>query len=218
MITCRGRLFPRGNPLRRRRPADTIEKASGRRRPGGGRAEKRAASWCFCPGRPKSGAPNACLKNGPAPEWQVRPLYGNLTRSEQDLAIAPAAPGKRKVVLATSIAETSLTIDGIRIVVDSGLMRVPRFDVRSGMARLETVAVSRASADQRRGRAGRTCPGICYRLWSREAHRTLAATKPPGNPEADLAPLALELAVWGIDDPGSWPGSTCRRRRHSPRP
>src|SRR5687767_11140906 len=99
-------------------------------------------------------------------------LYGDLPAEEQDRAIMPGAPGRRKVVLATSIAETSLTIEGVRIVVDSGLMRVPRFSARTGMTRLETVAVSRASADQRRGRAGRLGPGICLRLWTRSEEHT----------------------------------------------
>lgn len=130
----------------------------------------------------------------------VLPLFGNLTQAEQDRAIAPSRAGTRKVVLATSIAETSLTIEGVRIVIDSGFMRVPRFDARTGMTRLETITVTRASADQRRGRAGRVAPGVCYRLWS--AHDD-AALVPHSNPEildADLAPLALDLAAWGITD------------------
>jgi ATP-dependent helicase HrpB len=134
-------------------------------------------------------------------EWLIAPLYGNLSREDQDLAIAAPPQGRRKIVLATSIAETSLTIDGIRVIVDGGLMRVPRFDVRGGMTRLQTVPVSRASANQRCGRAGRTGPGICYRLWSRDFHSTLAAYNRPEVLEADLAPLALELAIWGVDDP-----------------
>jgi len=135
------------------------------------------------------------------PEWIVAPLFGNLTRSAQDQAIAPAPDGRRKIVLATSIAETSLTIEGIRVVVDSGLQRVPRFDVRSGLTRLVTVPVSRASADQRRGRAGRTGPGVCLRLWSRGIHHTLTPAHRPEILEADLAGMALELAIWGVDDP-----------------
>ncbi|HYH37372.1 MAG TPA: ATP-dependent helicase HrpB, partial [Azospirillum sp.] len=110
-------------------------------------------------------------------------------------------PGTRKVVLATPIAETSLTIEGIRVVVDSGLMRVPRFDPRSGMTRLVTVKVSQASAEQRRGRAGRLEPGIGYRLWPEATHRALAPFTPPEILDADLAPLALELAMWGVADP-----------------
>ncbi|PKQ14550.1 MAG: ATP-dependent helicase HrpB, partial [Actinobacteria bacterium HGW-Actinobacteria-8] len=101
-----------------------------------------------------------------APDVDVRPLFGALPPAAQDAAIAPATAGRRKVVLATNVAETSLTIDGIRIVVDSGMERVPRFSPQSGMSRLETVRITRASADQRRGRAGRTAPGICIRCWS----------------------------------------------------
>ena len=131
----------------------------------------------------------------------VAPLYGNLHPAEQDRAIRPAPSGKRKIVLATSIAETSLTIEGIRVVVDCGWMRVPRFSPGTGMSRLETVRVSKASADQRRGRAGRLEPGICYRLWSEAEHRGLMAQSAPEILSADLAPLALELAVWGVSEP-----------------
>lgn len=132
---------------------------------------------------------------------RVYQLYGNLPAVEQDAAIAPSPPGTRKVVLATSIAETSLTIEGVRVVVDSGVMRVPRFSPRTGMTRLDTLTVTAASAEQRRGRAGRVAPGVCYRLWT-EAEQ--AALRPHGVPEileADLAPLALELAIRGVADP-----------------
>ena len=131
----------------------------------------------------------------------VHPLYGALPAGEQDEAIRPAAAGRRKVVLATSIAETSLTIEGVRVVVDAGLARVSRFDPGTGMSRLATVRAGRASADQRRGRAGRTEPGICYRLWSRAAERALVPALPAEILVADLAPLALDLAVWGTADP-----------------
>lgn len=128
----------------------------------------------------------------------LAPLFGQLTAAEQDAAIRPAPAGKRKVVLATSIAETSLTIDGIRIVIDSGLMRTPRFDPNTGLTQLVTLPVSQAGAAQRCGRAGRTQAGVCYRLWSEAAHLV-----PQSNPEiidADLAPLMLELALWGVTD------------------
>jgi len=131
---------------------------------------------------------------------QVLPLYGDLSQADQDRAIRPLPDGRRKVVLATSIAETSLTIDGVRVVVDGGQMRLPRFDPSSGMTRLVTVAVSRASADQRRGRAGRQAPGMCWRLWSEAEDRALAGFSPPEIQDADLAPLALDLAQWGIRD------------------
>ena len=134
--------------------------------------------------------------------WQVMPLLGNLTPMEQDRAISHTPEGYRKIVLATAIAETSLTIEGINVVVDCGLQRVSRFDIRSGMSRLVTLPVNRASADQRRGRAGRLGPGICIRLWSQAIQGTLASDRRPEMLEADLCGLALELARWGIRHPG----------------
>lgn len=129
----------------------------------------------------------------------VLPLHGSLSGEEQDRAIQPSPPGRRKVVLASAIAETSLTIEGVRVVVDSGLMRVPRFDPGSGMSRLATVRVTRDSADQRRGRAGREAPGVCYRLWTRSQERGLVPRRSPEILEADLAPLVMELASWGAE-------------------
>ena len=131
----------------------------------------------------------------------IAPLYSDLPLDKQDAAIRPSSTGRRKVVLATSIAETSLTIEGVRVVIDSGYMRRPHFDVRTGMSALETVRVSRAAADQRRGRAGRLGPGICYRLWTEATDRALIAQTPPEIVDADLTPLALELAAWGAADP-----------------
>lgn len=131
----------------------------------------------------------------------VTPLYGALPPGEQDRALEPAPAGRRKVVLATDIAETSLTIEGVRSVVDAGLARQPRFDPRTGMSRLETVRVSRASADQRRGRAGRVAPGTAYRLWPEREHAGLDAFASPAIATADLAGFALELAAWGEPDP-----------------
>lgn len=128
---------------------------------------------------------------------RVLPLHGTLPQEAQDLALAPAEPGTRKVVLATSIAETSLTVDGVRVVVDAGYSRVPRFSPRTGMTRLDTVPVSLASADQRRGRAGRQGPGVCYRLWPEQDQEQLSARTAPEILEADLAPLCLDLAAWG---------------------
>jgi ATP-dependent helicase HrpB len=127
----------------------------------------------------------------------VLPLYGELRPEAQDAALAPARSGRRKVVLATNIAETSLTIDGVRVVVDAGLERRSMFDPVSGMSRLETQRIARASAEQRAGRAGRTAPGVCYRLWSESADRSLAAYAAPEIAVADLVPLALDLAAWG---------------------
>jgi ATP-dependent helicase HrpB len=136
------------------------------------------------------------------PAVGVYPLFGALDANVQDEAISPASAGRRKVVLATSIAETSITIDGVRVVIDSGLARVPRYEPDVGLTRLETVRVSRAAADQRRGRAGRVEPGICYRLWDEPQTAALA---PYGQPEilaADLSTLVLDLAQWGVADPG----------------
>ncbi|CAN7163430.1 ATP-dependent helicase HrpB [Phenylobacterium sp. LjRoot225] len=137
------------------------------------------------------------------PDVDIDPLYGALTPPEQDRAISPAPAGRRKVVLATSIAETSLTIEGVRVVIDSGQARVPRFDPASGLTRLATVRVSRAAADQRRGRAGRTEPGVCYRLWDEAETRALPAFADPEMLEADLSGLALDLARWGAPDPAA---------------
>lgn len=135
----------------------------------------------------------------PGEDVLIVPLHGELSLTAQQLAIHPPPAGKRKIVLATNIAETSLTIEGIRTVIDAGLARVPRFEPTTGLTRLETVNISRAAAQQRRGRAGRLAPGVCYRLWPEGRH--LLAHNPPEILEADLAPLALELARWGCRDP-----------------
>jgi ATP-dependent helicase HrpB len=131
---------------------------------------------------------------------RIHPLYGDLPLTQQQEAILPDPQGRRKVVLATTIAETSLTIEGIAIVIDAGLARVPRFDPRSGLTKLETVQVTRDAADQRAGRAGRLGPGTCYRLWSEGSHQYLQPQRIPEILQADLAPLALELANWGTQD------------------
>jgi ATP-dependent helicase HrpB len=170
-------------------------------------AEESGSTLVFLPGVGEIRRVEERLR-GLGPTIDVAPLYGDLSPAEQDRAIAPSPAGRRKVVLATSIAETSLTIEGVRIVIDSGFMRVPRFSPRSGMTRLETVRVSLASADQRRGRAGRLEPGVCYRLWTEETGRGLLAFTPPEILDADLAPLALELAAWGVGDAASLPWLT----------
>ena len=128
-------------------------------------------------------------------------LYGALDAREQDRAISPSPAGRRKVVLATSIAETSLTIEGVRVVIDSGLSRVPRYEPDVGLTRLETVRVSRAAADQRRGRAGRTEPGVCYRLWDEPQTGSLEPFTRPEILSADLSSFVLDLAQWGAADP-----------------
>ncbi|MEK9285358.1 MULTISPECIES: ATP-dependent helicase HrpB [unclassified Bradyrhizobium] len=134
---------------------------------------------------------------------EIVPLFGALDAAVQDRAIAPAPKGMRKVVLATSIAETSLTIEGVRIVVDSGLARVPRYEPDIGLTRLETVRASRAAVDQRRGRAGRTEPGVCYRLWDEPQTASLAPYTQPEILSADLSSLVLDLAQWGVADPAA---------------
>lgn len=131
----------------------------------------------------------------------IAPLYGDLPSHSQDRALLPSPTGRRKVVLATSIAETSLTVEGIEVVIDSGFMRIPRFSPRTGMTRLETVPLSLASAQQRRGRAGRLGPGVCYRLWDEREEGEREKFTKPEILTADLAPLALELAAWGIREP-----------------
>ncbi len=158
----------------------------------------------FLPGAAEIRRTEAQLKERVGdPSVDVVTLYGALDAQTQDRAIAPAPPGKRKVVLATSIAETSITIEGVRIVVDSGLARVPRYEPDVGLTRLETVRVSRAAADQRRGRAGRTEPGVCYRLWDEPQTASLEPFARPEILAADLSGLLLDLAQWGAADPGA---------------
>lgn len=155
----------------------------------------------FLPGQAEIGRVAERLAGRVPADVDVAPLYGQLTPEEQDRAVQPARPGRRKVVLATSIAETSLTIEGVRIVVDSGLRRAPAYEPATGLSVLETRKVSRASADQRRGRAGRVEPGVCYRLWGEGQNAALMAFDAPEMLEADLSGLALDLAGWGVSDP-----------------
>ncbi|OEY66278.1 ATP-dependent helicase HrpB [Marinobacter sp. X15-166B] len=156
----------------------------------------------FLPGAGEIRRVEQRLRGQVADSVHITPLYGNLPAEDQDRAIAPAAAGTRKVVLATAIAETSLTIEGVSVVVDSGLQRRAVFDPNSGMSRLHTGRVSKASAEQRKGRAGRTGPGVCYRLWSESEHFALAEFTPAEIQEADLVSLVLELAQWGARAPG----------------
>jgi len=152
----------------------------------------------FLPGRREIRRVENLLWESRLPEEVlVHSLYGDAPYQQQSAALSPAPAGKRKVILSTSIAETSLTIDGVRVVIDSGLARTARFDVRRGMSGLVTVPVSKAVADQRRGRAGRQQPGVCYRLWTEPEHEALPAYPQPEIKTADLAPLALDLALWG---------------------
>jgi ATP-dependent helicase HrpB len=195
-ITSAGRQFPVEVRHAAREPehverevANTVRRAL---------AEGPGDALVFLPGAAEIRRVAENLAAGELPRGTlVRPLYGELAADAQDAALAPAPAGARKVVLATSIAETSLTIEGVRIVVDSGLARRTRFDPGSGMSRLETLPVSLASAEQRRGRAGRLSPGTCYRVYTAAAERRLAPATPAEILEADLAPLVLDLAVWG---------------------
>ena len=167
-------------------------------------AEETGSILVFLPGQAEIRRVERLLaERPPGPDVIIAPLYGALDFTEQDRAIAPAPPGRRKVVLASAIAETSLTIQGVRVVIDCGLARVPCFDPSSGLTRLETVRVSRAAADQRRGRAGRTEPGICYRLWDEAETRALVPFSRPEILEADLSGFALDLARWGARDPSA---------------
>jgi ATP-dependent helicase HrpB len=164
-------------------------------------AEQPGDMLVFLPGAAEIQRVHRALQAQVRADAAVLPLYANLTRAAQDRAIRASPTGQRKIVLATTIAETSLTIEGVRVVVDSGLTRGPRFDPRRGLTRLETMRVSRAAAEQRRGRAGRLAPGVCYRLWTEAEHANLPAAPTPEIRAADLTPLALELAAWGVADP-----------------
>ncbi|PWB81198.1 MAG: ATP-dependent helicase HrpB, partial [Methylocystaceae bacterium] len=165
-------------------------------------AEERGSILVFLPGQAEIQRVAAQLAERRLdPSVDIAPLFGAMERKDQDLAVAPAAPGRRKVTLATSIAETSLTIEGVRVVIDCGLSRVAKFEPDLGLTRLETVRASRAGVDQRRGRAGRTEPGVCYRLWDEAATSSLPAFAAPEILAADLSSLVLDLRFWGVDDP-----------------
>lgn len=163
--------------------------------------QQSGSALVFLPGAGEIRAVENKLRGQVADNVLITPLYGTLKANEQDRAITPAQAGTRKVVLATAIAETSLTIEGVRVVIDSGQQRRAAFDPNSGMTRLVTGRVSKASAEQRKGRAGRIESGVCYRLWSESEQATLAEFTPPEIQEADLVTLVLELAQWGTRDP-----------------
>ena len=195
VVAAEGRSFPvetryLGRDTRPIEPqtADAIARAM--------RADK-GSLLAFLPGAAEIRRTAAMLEGRLDADTGIAELYGALSAEEQDRAIAPAPPGRRKVVLATSIAETSITIEGVRMVVDCGLSRVPQYEPDVGVTRLDTVRVSRAAADQRRGRAGRTEPGICYRLWDEPQTAALAAFSRPEILAADLSGFALDLAAWG---------------------
>jgi ATP-dependent helicase HrpB len=200
VIESRGRAFPIETHYVARDPAQRIEDQvaavvrDALRNDGG-------SILVFLPGQAEISRTAERLAGRLPPAVELAPLYGQLSPAEQDRAVQPAPDGRRKIVLATSIAETSLTIEGVRIVVDSGYRRVPAYEPATGLTRLETVRVSRAGADQRRGRAGRTEPGVCYRLWAEGQTAALEAFDRPEILEYDLAGLVLDLAAWGISDP-----------------
>lgn len=219
LVTSEGRAFPVETRWVEPGPTDRADEHMARaiRR---ALADEDGSVLAFLPGSGEIRRVERLLADGPLPaNVLLTPLYGDMSLEAQDIAIRPAPAGQRKVVLSTSIAETSLTIEGIRIVIDSGLSRLQRFDPRSGMGRLETVKSSRASADQRRGRAGRLSAGVCYRLWSEASDRALIPFTAAEITRADLTPLALELAQWGIVDADelSWldspPASTLAQAR-----
>ena len=199
-VESQGRAYPVDTRYLGRDPAARMEDQVARavRR---ALAEETGGILVFLPGQGEIRRVETLLAERLDPSVVLAPLYGALDTAEQDRAIAPAPSGRRKVVLATSIAETSLTLEGVRVVIDSGLSRVPRFDPQSGLTRLETVRVAQAAADQRRGRAGRTEPGVCYRLWDEPETRALAPFARPEILESDLSGVALDLAQWGAKSP-----------------
>ena len=197
VIEAEGRMFPVETRYLDRNPVERIEDAAARAVQKA-LGEEGGSVLVFLPGQGEIHRTAQRLAERPRdPAVDVVPLYGALDRETQDRAIQPSAAGRRKVVLATSVAETSLTIEGVRVVIDGGLSRVPRFEPSSGLTRLATVRVSRSSAEQRRGRAGRTEPGVCYRLWDEAATRGLVPHQRPEILEADLTGFALDLARWG---------------------
>ncbi len=202
VIESMGRAFPVETLYRARDPRARIEDevADAARRVLG---EENGSALVFLPGQAEIRRTAERLRERVPPGTDVVELHGGLDAREQDRAIRPAPSGTRKIVLATSIAETSITIDGVRIVIDCGLARVPAFEPATGLTRLETVRVSQAQADQRRGRAGRTEPGVCYRLWEEAATASLPAFQTPEILAADLSSLVLDLAAWGVTEPAS---------------
>jgi ATP-dependent helicase HrpB len=197
VISARGRMFPVGvthlDKATRFTLADDTAKAVAR-----ALREVKGSLLVFLPGEGEIRRVEELLQKAVPNTVDVRPLYGAMSLADQDAAIRPSPEGRRKIVLATTIAETSLTIEGIEAVIDTGLKRAPRFDLASGMTTLETVRVSQASAEQRKGRAGRLGPGHCYRLWPEAETRALAAHDEPEIRSADLSGLALDMARWGV--------------------
>ena len=200
VIESRGRAFPVETRYLGRDPDERIEDAV-TRAIGRALAEETGSILAFLPGQAEIGRVAERLATRALPPGtEIAPLYAAMDRRAQDAAVSPS-PGRRKVVLATSIAETSLTIEGVRVVVDCGLARVPRYEPALGLTRLETQRVSRAAADQRRGRAGRTEPGLCYRLWDEAGTGAMEPFARPAILSADLSGLLLDCAHWGARRP-----------------
>ena len=200
IVESMGRAFPVDIRYQDRDSAQPIEDAMARMISDSHRSET-GSILAFLPGQREIIRTAERLEGRFGPETIIAPLYGMLGQAEQDQAIKPAPDGRRKIVLATSIAETSITIDGVRIVIDSGLQRLPVFEPATGITRLETRRVSRASADQRAGRAGRTEPGMAIRLWLQGQNAALEAFTPPEILATDLSGFLLDLASWGVHDP-----------------
>ncbi|HEY1736584.1 MAG TPA: ATP-dependent helicase HrpB, partial [Methylovirgula sp.] len=201
LIESEGRMFPVATHYLGRDPNERIEEALARATLRALAAEP-GSVLVFLPGQGEIARLAALLGDKiKDPTVEIMPLYAALDRSAQERAIAPTKPQRRKIVLATSIAETSLTIEGVRIVIDSGLSRVPRYEPDRGLTRLETVRVSRAAADQRRGRAGRLEPGVCYRLWEEAATGALEPFAQPEILQSDLSGFLLDCTAWGARDP-----------------
>jgi ATP-dependent helicase HrpB len=200
VIESEGRAFPVDIRYDERSAGTTIEDAMAKAIRAA-LADESGGVLAFLPGQREIERTAERLAGKVGTETDIVPLYGMLDAKAQDAAIKPPPSGRRKVVLATSIAETSITIDGVRVVIDSGLSRLPRYEPASGLTRLETVRVSRASADQRAGRAGRTQAGIAIRLWRAEQTAALPAFTPPEILEADLSGLLLDCAAFGVADP-----------------
>ena len=196
VVEAQGRMFPVETLYLGRDPAERFEDAVARACRTA-LADQSGSILAFLPGQGEIHRVAQRLADRLPAQVDIAPLYGALDKAEQDRALQPSPPGRRKIVLATSVAETSLTIEGVRVVIDGGLSRVPRFEPSSGLTRLITVRVSKSSAEQRRGRAGRTEPGVCYRLWDEPATRGLVAHQRPEILEADLTGFALDLARWG---------------------
>ena len=205
LISCVGKMFPVDIRYLGDSPAELVDVTVRAVRQA--QREQEGDILAFLPGEAEIRRCAAALE-GLASDTQIRPLYGRLTLDEQRRAIAPSPAGSRKIVLATPVAETSLTIEGVRVVVDAGYCRRPVFDPHTALERLETIRISLDMAAQRSGRAGRLAPGVCYRLWSKAAESRMAPQRQPEILDADLAPLLLQVAAWGETHPERLPWLT----------